>query len=101
MYQEYIQMRLSNQINLGWFYQFYIQEFPKYGDTYMHVIKDIFGNVHSQEERKREQANFQQFAQAFSLYIQTGVAKEVFDYVDKIMGVSKIEDEQGKLIYIA
>jgi len=74
--EQYIQMRKSGQYDLAWFYKFYLQEKGDY-ITY----------------------DFQTFAQAFNMYFQFN-GKQVLERVDKKMEVTKIEDEQGNLLYI-
>jgi hypothetical protein len=74
--EKYIQMRKSGQYDLAWFYQYYLQE---KGDYLTH--------------------DFQTFAQAFNMYFQFS-GRQVLECTDKKMGVTKIENEQGNLLYI-
>jgi hypothetical protein len=74
--EKYIQMRKSGQYDLAWFYEYYLQHKGAY------LTHD-----------------FQTFAQAFNMYFQMN-GRVVLENLDKKMQVTKIEDEQGKLIYI-
>lgn len=110
MREAYVQMRLGGKIDLAIFYQFYLAEYPNIPTTYERVVKDMVGvpylveiapNVflYKTETVERELIGFQQFAQAFSLYFQSR-PQDILEYVDQRIGVSKIEDEFGKLIYM-
>lgn len=74
---KYIEMRKSGQYDLAWFYEFYLQEKKKELSTY----------------------DFNTFMQAFNMFFMMN-GKNVIEYTDKKMGVTKIEDQQGNLIYI-
>jgi len=74
--EKYIQMRKSGQYDLAWFYEYYLQE---KGDYFTH--------------------DFQTFVQNFNMYFQFN-GKQVLERIDKKMEVSKVEDEQGNLLYI-
>ena len=74
---QYIQMRKSGQYNLAWFFEFYLLEKKQEWLTH----------------------DFNSFIQAFNMYFQF-CGKEVLSYADKKMDVTKIENEQGQLIYI-
>lgn len=74
---KYIEMRKSGQYDLAWFYEFYLQE--KKAEWITH--------------------DFNSFMQAFNMYFQFS-GKQILEYTDKKMGVTKIENEQGNLIYI-
>ena len=74
---KYIEMRKSGQYDLAWFYEFYLQEKKKEWSTY----------------------DFNTFMQAFNMFFMMN-GKNIIEYTDKKMGVSKIENEQGNLIYI-
>jgi hypothetical protein len=74
---KYIQMRKSGQYDLAWFYELYLQEKKKEWPTY----------------------DFNSFMQNFNMYFQFN-GRAVLEYTDKKMGVSKIENEQGNLLYI-
>lgn len=75
--EKYIQMRKSGQYDLAWFYEFYLQEKKEEWLTH----------------------DFQTFAQNFNMFFQFN-GKYVLEYTDKKMGVTKIENEQGNLLYI-
>ena len=74
---QYIQMRRTGQYDLGWFYQYYLENKDKSKETYP----------------------FQIFQQAFNMYFQMN-GGFILEYMDKKMDVTKIENEQGNLIYI-
>lgn len=75
--EQYVQMRKSGQYDLAWFYQYYLENKDKSKETYP----------------------FEVFHQAFSMYFQMN-GGGVLEYLDKKMEVSKIEDQQGNLLYI-
>jgi hypothetical protein len=75
--EKYVQMRKSGQYDLAWFYQYYLDK------------KDSKVTTYSAEV----------FQQAFNMYLQFN-GRDVLDYLDKEMQVTKIEDEQGNLLYI-
>jgi hypothetical protein len=75
---KYIQMRKSGQYDLAWFYEFYVQE----------------------KNREWPTHDFHTFQQAFNMYFQF-CGKQVLEYMDKKMGVSKIESDTGQLLYIS
>jgi len=75
--EKYIQMRKTGQYDLAWFYQYYIEKVDK----------------------NKQQVPFQVFHQAFSMYFQMN-GQTVLEFMDKKMEVTKIENEQGQLIYI-
>ena len=75
--ERYIQMRRSGQYDRAWFYQYYLKNKDESRDTYP----------------------FEIFHQAFNMYFQFN-GKFILDYMDKQMGVTKIENEQGNLLYI-
>ena len=74
---KYLQMRKSGQYDLAWFYQYYLDN----------------------KDKSRVTPPFELFQQTFNMYFQMNAAF-VLDYLDKKMEVSKIENEQGNLIYI-
>ena len=74
---QYIQMRRTGQYDLGWFYQYYLENKSPDKDTY----------------------SFEVFQQAFNMYFQMN-GGFVLDYMDKEIGVTKIENQQGNLLYI-
>jgi hypothetical protein len=75
--EKYIQMRKSGQYDLAWFYQYYLENKNKDNST----------------------LPFEIFQQAFNMYFQMH-GGFVLDYIDGKMEVSKIEDQQGNLLYI-
>jgi hypothetical protein len=75
--EKYIQMRKSGQYDLAWFYEYFLKH------------KD--GN--------RITPPFEIFQQAFNIYFQMN-GRFILDYMDKKMEVTKIENEQGNLLYI-
>ena len=75
--ERYIQMRRSGQYDLAWFYQYYLKN----------------------KDESRATYPFEIFHQAFNMYFQFN-GKFILDYMDKQMGVTKIENEQGNLLYI-
>jgi hypothetical protein len=74
---QYIQMRRTGQYDLGWFYQYYLKNKDESRDTYF----------------------FEIFQQAFNMYFMINGAS-ILEYMDKKMDVTKIENEQGNLLYI-
>ena len=74
---QYIQMRRTGQYDLGWFYQYFLEH----------------------KDKNRVTPSFEVFQQAFNMYFQFN-GPFLLDYMDKKMEVSKIENEQGQLIYI-
>lgn len=102
MKDAYIEMRKAGHIDLGWFYNFYLQEFDKLSPTYTKQVKDMYGGalyvevspgvyLHKVEEVEREKIDFNSFATAFSM-AATMFAPAIFEYCDKAMGVTKIEE---------
>jgi len=75
--EQYIQMRKSGQYDLAWFYQYYLEN----------------------KDEKKETYPFEVFHQAFNMYFQFS-GKFVLEYLDKKMDITKIEDQQGNLLYI-
>ena len=74
---QYIQMRRTGQYDLGWFYQYFLENKGKNKPT----------------------VPFEVFQQAFNMYFQMN-GGFILEYMDKKMDVTKIENEQGNLIYI-
>ena len=74
---KYIQMRKAGQYDLAWFYQYFLEN----------------------KDKNRVTPPFEIFQQAFNMYFQMNGAF-ILDYMDKKMDVTKIENEQGQLIYI-
>ena len=74
---QYIKMRRTGQYDLGWFYQYFLEH----------------------KDKGRFTPPFEIFQQTFNMYFQMNGAF-VLDFMDKKMEVTKIENEQGQLIYI-
>ena len=74
---KYIQMRKSGQYDLAWFYEYFLKH----------------------KDENRMTPPFEIFQQAFNMYFQMN-RRFVLDYLDKKMDVTKIEDQQGNLLYI-
>ena len=75
--ERYIQMRRTGQYDLAWFYQYFLEH----------------------KDRNKPIPPFEVFQQAFNMYFQFN-GPFILEYMDKKMEVSKIENEQGNLIYI-
>lgn len=75
--EQYIQMRKSGQYDLAWFYQYYLEN----------------------KDPNKPTPPFEIFHQAFNMYFQMNGA-DILWKMDKNMEVTKIENEQGQLIYI-
>jgi hypothetical protein len=75
--ERYIQMRKTGQYDLAWFYQYYLEHKDKSKDTYP----------------------FEVFNQAFNMYFMMN-GRLILDYMDKKLGVQKIEDSNENLLYI-
>jgi hypothetical protein len=75
--ERYIQMRKTGQYDLAWFYQYYLEYKDKSKDTYP----------------------FEVFNQAFNMYFMMN-GRLILDYMDKKLGVQKIEDSNENLLYI-
>jgi hypothetical protein len=75
--EKYIQMRKSGQYDLAWFYEYFLKH----------------------KDENRMTPPFEAFHQAFNMYFQMH-GRFILDYLDKKMEVTKIENEQGNLIYI-
>jgi len=75
--ERYLQMRRAGQYDLAWFYQYYLENKDNTKQTYP----------------------FEVFQQAFNMYFQFA-GKFVLEHLDKIMGVTKIENAEGNLLYI-
>jgi hypothetical protein len=74
---QYIQMRRTGQYDLAWFYQYYLEN----------------------KDPNKPTPPFEAFHQAFNMYFQMNGA-DILWKMDKNMEVTKIENEQGQLIYI-
>jgi len=75
--EKYIQMRRAGQYDLAWFYHYFLEN----------------------KDKNRVTPPFEVFQQAFNMFFQMN-GGVVIEYLDKKMEVSKIENEQGQLIYI-
>ena len=75
--EKYIQMRKSGQYDLAWFYEYFLKH----------------------KDENRITPPFEIFQQAFNMYFQMH-GRFILDHMDKKMEVTKIENEQGNLIYI-
>ena len=75
--EKYIEMRKSGQYELAWFYQYFLEN----------------------KDENRPTPSFEEFNQAFNMYFQFD-GKFILEHLDKKIGVTKIENEQGDLIYI-
>ena len=74
---KYIQMRKSGQYDLAWFYEYYLEN----------------------KDRNRVTPPLTLFQQAFNMYFQMN-GPSILETMDKKMEVTKIENEQGQIIYI-
>lgn len=74
---QYIQMRRSGQYDLAWFYQYFLDN----------------------KDKSRVTPPFEVFHQAFNMYFQFS-GREILEFLDKKLEVTKIEDQAGNLIYI-
>ena len=74
---KYIQMRKTGQYDLAWFYQYYLEN----------------------KDNNRTTYPFEIFQQTFNMYFQMN-GGVILESLDKKMDVTKIENEQGNLIYI-
>lgn len=75
--EKYIQMRKSGQYDLAWFYEYFLKH----------------------KDENRITPPFETFHQAFNMFFMMN-GKNILEYLDKKMGVTKIEDQQGNLLYI-
>jgi hypothetical protein len=75
--EKYIQMRRTGQYDLGWFYQYFLEN----------------------KDSNTVTPPFEIFQQAFNMYFQMN-GGFILDHMDKKIDVTKIENEQGNLIYI-
>lgn len=90
MRERYIQMRNTSQFDLNWFYEYYVQEFPNIPQTWFKNGQTI----------QRELIPANQFMNPFQMMFSLQ-SIEVLDYLDKVYGVTKVEDKEGKLIHIS
>ena len=74
---KYLQMRKSGQYDLAWFYQYYLDN----------------------KDTNTQSVDFQTFQQTFNMYFQMN-GPSVLEFLDKKMDVTKIENQQGNLLYI-
>jgi hypothetical protein len=75
--KKYIEMRKSGQYDLAWFYEYFLKH----------------------KDENRITPPFEIFQQAFNMYFQMH-GRFILDHMDKKMEVTKIENEQGNLLYI-
>lgn len=75
--QTYLQMRKTGQYDFSWFYQYFLEN----------------------RDRNRATVSFEMFQQVFNMYFQMNGAS-IIESMDKKMEVTKIENEQGQLLYI-
>ena len=75
--ERYLQMRRTGQYDFAWFYQYFLEN----------------------RDRNRQLISFEIFQRAFNMYFQMNGAV-LIESMDKKMEVTKIENEQGNLIYI-
>jgi hypothetical protein len=75
--EKYIEMRKSGQYDLAWFYEYFLKH----------------------KDENRITPPFEIFQQAFNMYFQMN-GRFILDHMDKKMEVTKIENEQGNLLYI-
>jgi hypothetical protein len=75
--KKYIEMRKSGQYDLAWFYEYFLKH----------------------KDENRITPPFEIFQQAFNIYFQMH-GRFILDHMDKKMEVTKIENEQGNLLYI-
>ena len=74
---KYIQMRKSGQYDLAWFYEYFLKH----------------------KDENTVTPPFEIFQQAFNMYFQMN-GRAILELLDKKMDVTKIEDQQGNLLYI-
>ena len=77
MREQYLEMRRTNQYDLGWFFQYYLQN----------------------KTEEMVTLPFEVFLQSFRIYFQT-CAQDIFDTLDIKFQVQKIEDVNRKILYI-
>ena len=75
--EKYLQMRRTGQYDLGWFYQYFLEN----------------------KDSNRHTPPFELFQQTFNMYFQMNGAV-ILENLDKKMEVTKIENAEGNLIYI-
>lgn len=75
--EKYIQMRKTGQYDLAWFYQYFLEN----------------------KDKNKITPSFEVFQQSFNMYFQMN-GGFILEHMDKQMDVTKIENEQGNLIYI-
>lgn len=79
MREQYLEMRRNNHLDLRWLYAYYESKFNK--------------------EKHNPFLNPQEFSQFFMMYINSEIGA-VLRHLDEVFDVQKIEDEQGRIIYI-
>lgn len=70
-------MRRTGHYDFAWFYQYYLEN----------------------RNRSRALISFEMFHQSFNMYFQMNAGHILYN-IDKAMNVTKLEDEQGNLLYI-
>ena len=74
---KYLEMRRTGQYDFSWFYGYYIENKQSWYRTY----------------------DFQSFATHFNMILRMD-GSNILNHMDKMMNVTKIENEQGHLLYI-
>jgi len=75
--EQYLQMRRTGQYNIGWFYQYFLDN----------------------KDKSRDTPPFEVFQQAFQMYFRMNMAITI-EMLDKKMEVTTIHNKAGQLIYI-
>lgn len=75
--QQYVQMRRTSQYDLGWFYQYFLEN----------------------KDKNKPTPPFEIFQQTFHMYFQMN-GQVILEYLDKKMDVIKLESKQGELLQI-
>ena len=88
--ERYVIMRRSGQYDLNWFYEYYLKEFPNIPKTW----------IKNGQTKERELINQPQFLQSFSMSFSM-LSTSILDHIDTKFNVTKLENGDGKIIYIA
>jgi hypothetical protein len=75
--EKYLQMRRTGQYDFAWFYQYFLEH----------------------RDRSKAPISFEIFQRSFNMYFQMN-GGVLIENMDKKMEVTKIENEQGNLLYI-
>lgn len=105
----YIQSMLFKSVfklPVDFFYKFYVDiEFPKFGSTFKIPVMTPFNEFETDsegnilyKEMDRNLISFPVFNQYFSLSINAGYIKEVFEYLDSYFEMSILEDKDKQII---